>query len=178
VIRGTHESSRHRFPRGEIIAVVDGALPPLNSDDHPTALERAGREYAARYGWHTLVSAGRLLLPMGQGTAAVSVPRVALTQVLTALKQLDAVCPCVLVPGEEGRLVVLAEWDGLVLSPHQAPPGARLALPHEAVPLPPTRLPGGVVRWVVAPHHIQRCLPTLSAVMMSVTVARRTAPWT
>jgi hypothetical protein len=172
--RGTHETSGFR---GGIIAAVDGVHPPLNSEDHPTALERAGREYATRFGWHTVVTAGRLLLPMGQGIAAVSVPRVALTPVITALKQLDAVCPCVLIPGEEGRVVIMAEWDGLVLSPYQAPPGSRLALPHEAVPLPPTRLPGGVVRWVVAPHHTQRYLPTLSAVMMSVGVARRTSPW-
>jgi hypothetical protein len=138
-----------------------------------TALELAGRSYARQHGWTTTIDAGRLLLPLGAGIAAVFVARSTLTAVLSTLKRLDSVCPCLLLPGEDGPLVVLAEWDGLVVSPRQAPPGARLALPGERVPLPPTRLAAGVVRWVVAPHHVERFLPTLSAALMSVELAGR-----
>lgn len=148
-----------------------------SEDDYPTVLRRAGREYARAWGWRTVIDNGRLMLPMSQGVAALVVPRTALTSVIPMLKRLDCVCPCLSTPGEDGRLMILADWDGLIVSQNQVPRGARLALPNEMLPLPPTRLPSGVVRWIVAPHEGYRYLPTVSAVLMSIGLAAGVEPW-
>ncbi|MGH3520549.1 MAG: hypothetical protein ACRDQ7_24900 [Haloechinothrix sp.] len=108
---------------------------------------------------------GRVFLSMGQGLVGVALFPFLARVVVQRLAGIDASGPVIEVRNGWHRWVVLADPNGLVLSPADWPAGVEvLECPRRVL------LPSGSAsaRWVIRPDARHRWLPTLGAVLAAV----------
>ncbi|GAA1247762.1 hypothetical protein GCM10009676_37480 [Prauserella halophila] len=125
-------------------------------------------DYRGTYGWPVEQHAGGQRLITGSGVAAVVVPRALSDAVLADLRKLDCAGPALGLPTRRERVTVLLAEADVFGSAHQPLPGGVRVLPAgSVVPLPD----GGqkcAAWWLVAPDASRRWLPSLGAVLATV----------
>jgi hypothetical protein len=121
------------------------------------------RRYFADYEWHTAVIGPLLLLKLRRGVVGVSMSAARGKVVDQRLRELGLIYP--VVPGVGARPM----WVFLARS---GPLDYRLrshffasVLRHTRIPLPPSKIDGRPLQWIVAPDACQREIPELGPLM-------------
>jgi hypothetical protein len=138
------------------------------------------RRYFADYEWHTVVMGPLLLLMLRRGVAGVLMSAARGKAVHEQLRELGLVYP--VVPGIGARPV----W---VFITGSGPRDYRLrshfsasVLRNTRIPLPPSKIDGKPLEWIVAPDACQREIPELGPLMSVIRnrdgyPTRRPRPW-
>jgi len=121
------------------------------------------RRYFADYEWHTAVIGSLLLLMLRRGVVGVSMSAARGKAIDQQLRERGLVYP--VVPGVGARPV----W---VFIARSGPLDYRLrshffasVLRHTRIPLPPSKIDGRPLQWIVAPDACQREIPELGPLM-------------
>ncbi|HEX7308915.1 hypothetical protein [Lentzea sp.] len=148
-----------------------GVLPRL--DTFSTALERC-----SDWGWLVLRSENRLLLTTDHQVSAVEMAAGIGGEVRNYLNVRMLGGPVVVLPGSPGRWLLLTESADEASQVNLIRLRARGALTHRLgtlVPLPPSRIDGGGVRWLdEVPAH-KPFLPPFSAVVAALRAVTETS---
>lgn len=126
-------------------------------------------QYASSLAWQVEVRGDLLVLPLPAGWVGVH----ALAEVGAAAcghpLLHDACGPVLALPGTDRRWVFLAEADDAVLARPYLPTGVGVFRSPHALPLPPSVIDAGMVRWALPPVPTRRWLPGASAVVAALT---------
>jgi hypothetical protein len=143
---------------------------------------KAAYSYRHKFALPARFEAGRVLLPLTGGIAAVSAPAGVVAQLL--LQQPDVFeGPVVLVPADQTRAFVLVEPDGLVVPQIDLPAEIGFHSAPETLVLPPSGGTHGPVSWLRSPLANRRWLPSATGALAALVagyrsnelLARRTA---
>ncbi|MCG8922724.1 hypothetical protein [Lentzea sp. CC55] len=148
-----------------------GVLPRL--DTFAAAVERC-----SSWGWLVLRSENRLLLTTDRSVSAVEMAAGIGGEVRHYLSVRMLGGPVVVLPGAPGRWLVLTESADEASQVNLIRLRARGALTHRLgtlVPLPPSRIGGGGVRWLGEVPTGKPFLPPFSAVVAAVRAVTETA---
>ncbi|MFD9705489.1 hypothetical protein [Lentzea sp. NPDC059081] len=148
-----------------------GVLPRL--DTFSAAVERC-----SDWGWLVLRSENRLLLTTDHQVSAVEMAEGIGREVQTYLSVRMLGGPVVVLPGSPGRWLVLTESADEASQVNLIRLRARGALTHRLgtlVPLPPSRIDGGGVRWRGEVPVGKPFLPPFSAVVAALRTVTETA---
>ncbi|MGH3623923.1 MAG: hypothetical protein ACRDQ5_19385 [Sciscionella sp.] len=149
-------------------AVQDGDEPY----PHPSASGLAATAvHYERWGWLVLQAGDRLLLTTSNRISAVELPAGIGAEVQHYLTVRLLAGPVIALPGTPHRWLLLTASVADAAPVHLIRLRARGALTHRCgtlVPLPPSRLESGVVRWQVPPSLDGPSLPPFTAVVAAI----------
>ncbi|GAA1027957.1 hypothetical protein GCM10009565_52250 [Amycolatopsis albidoflavus] len=127
--------------------------------------------YLSEYAWRTRIADGALLLPLVSGTVAFSAPRLRAERARAKLRSAGVMAPALVLPGPSDVVVFLADANEFIIDRGSLPAGVRFHGLAAEVPLPPTRMRFGSVRWLTRPDPVKRWLPSAAAIHAVLSVA-------
>ncbi|MFT7837838.1 HPr family phosphocarrier protein [Saccharothrix sp. BKS2] len=146
----------------------------------PPDQEAACRWYARRFGWRVVPGSAGIRLVLGGGTVGFLVPADLAEVVLSRFDAVGVPAPAVVRP--DGRVVFLTDANDRWLSQNDMPADVVFLRTPAEVPLPPTPVSGGRVRWARPIEAGERWLPVAEGVLSVVRsaldpVRRPVTPW-
>ncbi len=124
--------------------------------------------YGARFGWRCRVIGTTVRLRLSGGLVAVAVDARPATRAHWNLLRGRIHAPLLLLPGEQRQAVFLADASNQPLIRSAVPPGCALLTAPAELPLPPSVVVGGRVRWIAAPDPNQNGLPSVNALLSAI----------
>ncbi|MET8759870.1 hypothetical protein [Lentzea sp. NPDC004782] len=138
----------------------------------PNAAQASARWYHEHLFWNTTVIDQSVVLPLGNGLVAFSVPADYLGRVHRHLQRSGLRMPQTVIDECEAPAVILAESDGAVIGQCQMPDGVRYLMVPAVIELP--LLPFSAERkkrWLSAPDPHRRWLLSATCVLAALTTA-------
>jgi hypothetical protein len=166
-------AARGSGPQG---SEVIGLAPAHTALSTAVGCPAAGRAYGARFGWRCRVVGTTVLLRLSGGLVAVVVDVRSATRVHWNLLRGQLHAPLLLLPGEQRQAVFIADSCGQPLVRSAVPSGCALLTAPAEIPLPPSVVVGGQVRWIAAPDPNQNGLPSVNALLSAISRALDTRP--
>lgn len=138
--------------------------------DTPSSLSRlrvAADHYREAFGWETEASGQTVVATLGGALGAVAVAATRIRDVLARIATMGEPCPTLVIPrSTTPSWVVLVDTRDYL--PDGVVPGGLQVLPmFTRLPLPPSTLDAGVVRWLVELDYQKRWLPSVASVLLA-----------
>ncbi|EHR50269.1 hypothetical protein SacmaDRAFT_2013 [Saccharomonospora marina XMU15] len=139
------------------------------SQEVGTAPQQSRVDYRGTFGWPVQWDRGGLRLVTGSGVGAVVVPRRISDAVLASLARQGCDGPALTLPTRREMVtVLLVETDDFAVAEAPLPEGVQVLAAGSTVPLPDEHNPNALARWRVQPDPRQRWLPSLAAVLATI----------
>ncbi|MFD9698108.1 hypothetical protein [Lentzea sp. NPDC059081] len=128
-------------------------------------LTAAADHYRRTFGWNTEVRGQNVLATLSGSLGAVVMSVARVRQVHRRIANLDEPCPTIVIPGDRSLTWVVLADLGDRLPGDAVPPGLRVLPMFTRLPLPPSALDAGVVRWHTELDPGRRWLPSMATVL-------------
>jgi hypothetical protein len=153
---------------------LDPQVQPSESGTRPDPVsELCDFPYDRLFGWSVRRRGVQCFLVLEKGICAVTLPKLSAGPVIARLAATSCAGPALVIPTRRGpHVALLAEIDGLIPPRSALPEDVEVLAWGALLPLPARARRDAAAEWLTAPDPRQRWLPSLDAVLASISARR------